>query len=87
MNSYDLFYLIVMPIAWFSSVWDTRRVIQMKSAKSFSLSNYAISLALVLSATLRSWFILYDPLFTLNGLVILLVNSFQLAVFWKWRNQ
>ena len=87
MNNYDIFYLVVMPIAWFSSIWDTRRVIQTKSAKSRSLSSYAIALGLVLSATLRSWFVLSDVIFTLNGVVILALNSFQLAVFWKWRNQ
>lgn len=87
MNEYDILYLIIMPIAWFSSIWDTRRVWQTKSAKSRSLSGYGIALLLVLSATLRAWFVLQDFIFTLNGVVILLLNSFQLGCFWKWRKQ
>jgi len=87
MNMPDIFYIITMPLGLFSSILDTSRIIKTRSAKSRSITSYALALFLVASFTLRSAFSVTDFLFTLNGILILLVNGFQLAIIIKWRKQ
>ena len=86
MNAPDLFYIITMPIGWFSSILDTSRIIKLKSAKGRAISSYSIGLFLVFSSVLRAGFSIHDFLFTFNGIVILLLNTFQLICIIKWRN-
>ena len=87
MNIPDLFFLITAPIGLFSSIWDTRRMIIMRSAKARSISSYALAWLLVASFTLRAWVSLGDIIFTVYGLLLLLFNGFQLGVILYWRKQ
>lgn len=87
MNLPDLFFIITAPLGYFSSILDTSRIIKTRSAKGRSFSGYGLALFLVASSTMRSFFSLHDIWFTLNGLVILLCNTFQLIVIWKWRKE
>jgi len=83
----DLFFIITAPLGYFSSILDTSRIIKTHSAKGRSLSSYAIALFLVGTGTLRAVFSLHDIWFSLNGIIFLLLNGFQLACIWKWRKQ
>lgn len=87
MNAPDIFYIVVMPLGLISSLMDTACIIRTRSAKARSISGYGLALLLVLTATLRSSMSLHDFWFTLNGVLILTVNTFQWICIWKWRNQ
>ena len=84
MEIIDYIYLGVMPLGYLSSILDTRRMIQARSAKSRSVLAYVIALGLV-SLTLGRAISIRDFLLSLNAGILLFLNGIQLALIWTWR--
>ena len=87
MNFWDYFYIVSMPLGWLTSILATWRLIQTKSARSWSITAYALALTLLSVSFTRALLSVQDFLFSLNFAVFLVLNSFQLACIWKWRKQ
>ena len=87
MNIWDIIYIVCLPLGYFSSLWATRRIIQLRSAKGHSVSGFVISWVLMLFTFLRAWLSVGDFLFTFNAGVFLVINGIQLIFIYKWRDK
>jgi hypothetical protein len=87
MNLWDYFYIIAMPLGYSTSIMDTWRIIQTKSAKSRSIYAYAMSLGLLSITMFRALLSVHDFLFWLNATIYIVLNSFQLVCILKWRKK
>ena len=83
-NGYGLFYLLLIPLGWATSIMDTRRTIKTQSAKGRSLTAYGIAWILLTNALIRV-IVVGDFLLILNTLVFVLLNGYQFYVFIKLR--
>ena len=87
MNFWDYFYIVAMPIGWLTSILDTRKIIQTRSARSRSVSAYGIALILMSTTLFRALFSVNDFLFWLNASVFMELNGFQFGCIVRWRKQ